>query len=174
MLPMPEKQTYMRIAYTYIYKSSLMLSFPPSVFFLSSPTISDHRKTTRSENDRFHSVLSSVLYWVRRRWVFHVCCSMKSDLLAIRCACMHVRSLTLYGLHTLYAFDSLSRESRARKDAEGQPTQKWRTGANHVALTIIDVYTYETGKTQLTSGWIFLYVVTRIVFFQKLSMQTNI
>ncbi len=47
-------------AYTYIYKSSLMLLFPSSVCFLSSPTISDHRKTTRSENDRFHSVLSSL------------------------------------------------------------------------------------------------------------------
>ncbi len=49
-------------AHTYIYKSSLMSLLPSFVLFLSSfsPTISDHRETTRSENDRFHSVLSSL------------------------------------------------------------------------------------------------------------------
>jgi hypothetical protein len=95
-------------------------------FLLSPPSISDHRKTTRSENDRSHAVLSS-LFCIELDGVEHcvyVCCSIESDLLAIRRACIRVPSLTLYSLHTLYAFKSLSRESKARKHAEGQTTKE--------------------------------------------------
>jgi hypothetical protein len=51
-------------SHTHTYKSSLMSLLPSSVFFLSSASISDHRKTTRSENDRFHSVFS-VLFCIK-------------------------------------------------------------------------------------------------------------
>jgi hypothetical protein len=45
--------------------------------------------------------------------------------------------------------------------------------ANRLALTNIDVHTYETGKTRLTGGCTSLRVIG-IVFLENLIMQTNI